>query len=75
MQLGSTPVLFDEIEFTVVFWIKITEVPMRLNKFLEIWLLVRKIWLCEEDAAATAVHSTRRAFKVTALCKKTTLWP
>jgi hypothetical protein len=42
-ELYCPPVLFDKIEFIVVFGIEITQMPMRLNQLLKLGLLRDKI--------------------------------
>jgi hypothetical protein len=35
VKFGSTPVLFNKVQFTVVFGVKVTEVAVLLNKLLK----------------------------------------
>jgi len=36
MKFGHAPVLFNEIQLAVVFWIKVAEMAARLNEFLKL---------------------------------------
>jgi hypothetical protein len=49
VKFGSTPVLFNKVQFTVVFGVKITEVATPLNKLLKFWLLRNKVRLVKEN--------------------------
>ena len=44
-ELGSTPILFNEIEFTMVLGIKIAEMPAILDQLLKLGLLRHEIGL------------------------------
>jgi hypothetical protein len=48
LSLGSSPVLFDEIQFTVVFGIEIDQMTTTFNKLLQMRLLVSEIRLGKE---------------------------
>jgi hypothetical protein len=39
------PILFDEVQFTVIFGVKIAQMTTRLNQLLKLGLLRHKIWL------------------------------
>jgi len=64
-ELRSTPVLLNEVQLTVVFWIEITQVATRFDELLELWLLRCEIRLCKENApaAAAGLPFTLRAFE------------
>jgi hypothetical protein len=48
LSLGSSPVLFDEIQFTVVFGIEIDQTTTAFNELLQMRLLVSEIRLGKE---------------------------
>ncbi len=55
VKFCCTPVLFNEVQLTMVFWIEITDVATQFDKLLELWPLQHKIQLLEENAVAAAV--------------------
>jgi hypothetical protein len=66
-ELRRPPILFDKIKFAVIFWIKITEMPARLDQLLKLRLLRDEVGLQKKDTPATAVSAIRRATKTQAL--------
>ena len=72
-KLCSPPILFDEIEFTVIFGVKVTQMVTRLDQLLKLGLLRDEIGLRKENATATAVSAARGATKPWALSKKVSL--
>ena len=75
MELGCSPVLFNKIEFTVVFWVKIAQMAIRLDQLLKLGFLGHKIWLQEENASAAAVGAARGTVKTQALGEKVSFGP
>ena len=63
MKFCSTPVLLNEVEFTEVFGVKITEAIALLNELLKFWLLRNKVRLIEANMSAAAVSPASRALK------------
>jgi hypothetical protein len=61
---------FDEVQFTMVLGIKVTNVTTRFHKFFKCRLLVDKIRLAEENPVATAVGTPCFAFESWALGKQ-----
>ena len=53
-ELCSTPVLLNEVQLTMIFWIEIAQVATRFYELLELWPLRCEIWLREENAPAAA---------------------
>jgi hypothetical protein len=66
-ELYCTPVHLNEVEFTVVFGIKITNMSLALNKFLKCRFLVCKIWLVKENPPTATVSYLLLTFETRAL--------
>jgi hypothetical protein len=65
--LGSTPVLLDEIQLAVVLRVEVADVTTLLNVLRKLGLLLHKVRLEEEDAAAGARRHAWFAFEPFAL--------
>jgi hypothetical protein len=74
-ELCRPPVLFDEIEFTVIFGIEITQMTMRLDQLLKLGLLRDEVGLQKKNALTTAVSAAGGATKTRALGEKVSLGP
>ena len=72
-ELRCPPILFDEVEFAVIFWVEVAQMATRLDQLLQLGLLRDKISLRKKDAPATAVSAVRQALKTWALGKKVSL--
>ena len=48
-ELCSTPVLLNEVQLTMIFWIEIAQVATRFYELLKLWPLQCEIWLHEEN--------------------------
>ena len=53
-ELHGTPVLLNEVQLTMIFWIEIAQVAMQFYELLELWLLRCEIQLHEENVPAAA---------------------
>ena len=71
----STPVMFNEVQFTVILWVKITEGATPLNRLLKCWLLRNKVRLVKEKSVAATVITAWGAFWPWAVSKQTSFWP
>lgn len=69
-ELCGAPILLNEVQFTVVFGVKITQMPVRLDQLLKLRFLRNEIGLQKKDVSATAVRAFRGAAKTWALGKK-----
>jgi hypothetical protein len=72
-ELCSPPILLDEIELTVVFWVKVAQMATRLDQLLKLGLLRDEIGLGKKNAPATAISAARGATKPRALSEKLSL--
>jgi hypothetical protein len=72
-ELCSPPILLDEIEFAVIFRVKVTQMATRLDQLLKLGLLRHEIGLGKENAPATAISAARGATKPRALSEKVSL--
>ena len=73
MELCSPPILLNEIELTMVFWVKVAQMATRLDQLLKLGLLRHEIGLGKENAPATAISVARGATKTWALSKEVSL--
>ena len=73
-ELCSPPILLNEIELTMIFWVKVTQMAMRFDQLLKLGLLRNKIRLGKEDMPATAISVARGAMKPWALSEEVSLW-
>ena len=69
MSLGRAPVLFDKIEFAMVFRVKIAQMTVPLDELLELRTLICEVGLSEERAPAAAVNAVWWAFEFWALSR------
>ena len=75
-ELGCPPILFDKVEFAVIFGIEIANMPTGLNQLLKLGLLRDKVGLQKKNPSAAAVSVSRRTTKSWALSKQfSSLWP
>lgn len=74
-KLRCSPILFDEVEFAVIFWVEVAQMAARLDQLLKLGLLRDKFSLRKKDVPATAVSAVRQATKTWALRKKVSLGP
>jgi hypothetical protein len=67
-ELCSTPVLLNEVQLTMIFWIEIAQVATRFYELLKLWPLQCEIWLREENmlAAAAGLPFALHAFEARA---------
>jgi hypothetical protein len=70
MKFCCAPILFDEVQFTVILGIKIIQMPMGLDQLLKLRPLRDEIGLQKEYSLAAAVCTIRGATKAQALGKK-----
>src|SRR6267154_3848436 len=59
MELRCPSVLFNEVEFAMVFGVKVAQMPMRLDQLLKLGLLRDEIRLQKKNAPATTVSMAR----------------
>ena len=62
------PVLLNEIELAMKFWVKITNVTVGDNVFFKLRLLSHKIGLWEKETLTTAISAALNTFETFALC-------
>lgn len=74
-EFWSSPVLLYEVQFTVVFRIKVTNVAPSGDQFFECWFLVFEVWLCEKKSPTATISLSRFTFEPFALCIQTSQWP
>ena len=70
LKFRRAPVLFNKVQLTMIFWIKVTNMAMRLDKLLQLGFLRAEIGLSEKHAPATAVRAIGRTLEVRALCRQ-----
>ena len=74
-KLHRAPVLLDEIQFTVVFGIVITQMPTRFNVFLKQRLLHFEVKLRVKDVTTAATGLSLRMLGASALDREAPLGP
>jgi hypothetical protein len=75
MKLRRAPVLFNEIELTVIFGIKVAQMAARFDMLLELRLLRDEVGLGEKDMSAATTERPLRAFDTSAFDGESTLGP
>ena len=71
----STPILFYEVNLTMILRIEVAQMSARLDQLLELRTLRHEIGLEVEDPPSAAIHTAGGALEVWALSWKPYLWP
>ena len=76
IPLDCSPEIFNEIEFTMIFWEENAQMASLLNDFLNSWFLFLEIWLRLKEIPCTAIcwPGATGTFGL-ALQMKTFFWP
>ena len=73
--LDWTPVLLNEVEFTVIFGVKVTYMTSWCDVFLLMELLQTEIWLAKQNLARATVCVARNTFEPITLILESFIWP
>ena len=63
-MLRRPPILLDEVQFAMVFWVEVAEVAARLHKLLNLRLLVNEVWLRKKEPPTVAVSVFEGAVEI-----------
>ena len=66
-SLGRAPVLLNEVKFTIIFRIEITQMTVPLDELLELQTLIYKVRLNEKCVLAATVNTVWQALELWAL--------
>ena len=69
-ELRCPPILLDEVELAVVFWVEIADMAVRFDQLLKLGLLGDEIGLHKKDPPAATVSAARGTTKTWALGEK-----
>jgi hypothetical protein len=70
MELCCPPILLDEVELAVVFWVEITDMAARFDQLLKLGLLGDETGLHKKDPLAAIVNAAEGTRKTWALGEK-----
>ena len=74
-KLCCAPVLLDEIELAMIFWIEVAQVTTRFDVLLEQWFLRHEVSLSEEKMATAATGLSLRTLVASTFNRESRLGP